>query len=189
MQEELYEELRSIEEVHWWLTARRRLLLHFLRRICRRFAGPPRVLDCGCGTGLLARQLSEFARTVGVDDWPHRQPVADARGRCAFLRARIEELPFGDGAFDVVCAFDVLEHLDDDRAALVRMRRLLGPRRLGRARVSWKQHGRGYVRCRTGSRSTLSSTSKGLWSEPVRRPVLTPCTTTPSPTRQWSMGI
>lgn len=127
MQEGLYEELCSIEEVHWWLTARRRLLLHFLRRVCRGFAAPPRLLDCGCGTGLLARQLSEFARAVGVDDWPHRQPEADARGRCAFLRARIEELPFGDGAFDVVCAFDVLEHLDDDRAALGRLRRLLGP--------------------------------------------------------------
>lgn len=128
MQEELYDELRSIEEVHWWLTARRSLLLHFIRRVCRKFSALPRVLDCGCGTGLLAKQLGEFARAVGVDDWPHRHPSADGpEGRCDFLRARIEQLPFADGAFDVVCAFDVLEHLDDDRAALRRMHGLLGP--------------------------------------------------------------
>jgi SAM-dependent methyltransferase len=125
MHEALYDELRSIEEMHWWLTARRRLLLDFLRRVCRGFSAPPRLLDCGCGTGRLLRHLAEFARPVGVDDWPHRAPAGDEAGRCAFVRARIEELPFGDGAFDVVCAFDVLEHLDDDAAALLRLRRLL----------------------------------------------------------------
>lgn len=38
-----------------------------------------------------------------------------------------EELPFPDGAFDAACLFDVLEHVEDDRAALAEARRVLKP--------------------------------------------------------------
>lgn len=51
---------------------------------------------------------------------------AQAKGMGA-VPGRAEELPFPDGSFDAVCLFDVLEHLEDDRAALAEVRRVLKP--------------------------------------------------------------
>jgi SAM-dependent methyltransferase len=127
MEEELYDELRSIEDVHWWLVARRRIFLHFLGRLAARVPREPLVLDCGFGTGGLLRRLDTFARPVGVD--MKLRAVRDCRdqGHDCVVQAKAEELPFGIGTFDIICAFDVLEHLDDDLAALNQWRELLKP--------------------------------------------------------------
>jgi SAM-dependent methyltransferase len=127
MQERLWQELRAIEEWHWWLVARRRIFVDFLRHAAAGYPLPPSILDCGCGTGRLLQCLHEFARPVGIDMeqsaidtcWKRSQEV---------LQGKVEELPFPDASFDIVCAFDVLEHLDDPAAALSRMRTVLKPR-------------------------------------------------------------
>ena len=66
MEEELYEELQAIEDVHWWLVARRRIFLHFLGDLAARAASQPLVLDCGVavqvGPSYLLEVTSRFAR-------------------------------------------------------------------------------------------------------------------------------
>jgi SAM-dependent methyltransferase len=55
--------------------------------------------------------------------------VRDCReqGQECVVQAKAEELPFAVGTFDIICAFDVLEHLDNDLAALGQWRDLLKP--------------------------------------------------------------
>jgi SAM-dependent methyltransferase len=67
--------------------------------------GRPRVLDVGCRDGALAECLPE-AHVVGLDLAGTPDVVA-----------ALPRLPFGDRAFDAVCALDVLEHCDDLRGA------------------------------------------------------------------------
>jgi SAM-dependent methyltransferase len=90
-----------------------------------------RVLDLGCGTGL----LPEFARGLGFDTcrWLGADGsavmLAHARRRgLAVAQAEIERLPFADAAFDAVLALTVLR-LDggDDAPALVEIARVLAP--------------------------------------------------------------
>lgn len=91
-----------------------------------------RVLDVGCSSGYLARPLVERGCTViGLE----RDPVAaeEARSVCEdVLVGDVEtmELPFEAASFDVVLCGDLLEHLRDPEAFLVRVRPLL--RRDGR---------------------------------------------------------
>jgi methionine biosynthesis protein MetW len=86
-----------------------------------------RVLDVGCGTGLLGQILSErcHAEIIGIEPDPARAELATARGLQAhvgyFSRESIQEL----GAFDVVLFADVLEHLPNPQGALLLAREAL----------------------------------------------------------------
>jgi SAM-dependent methyltransferase len=119
--------LADIERHHFWFVARRQLLDVLLRSAVP--AGVGTALDVGCGTGANAAVLRSHARDViGVDFRP--EGIATARQQhCAdasFVRGDASRIPFADGAFDVVTALDVLEHVDDE-AALEEIVRVLRP--------------------------------------------------------------
>jgi SAM-dependent methyltransferase len=110
---------------HWWFRGRLAIIASCLRRALPQRAG--RVLEVGCGTGDVLAVLGEFGETIGVEPHPELAAVARRRG----LDVRAGGLP-GDlgvpaGWADVVLLLDVIEHLDDDLAALGAARRLLTP--------------------------------------------------------------
>ena len=92
-----------------------------------------RVLDAGCGGGLVARELAVAgAEVVGVDRSlgsleVARRAVDRSIGSFRPVRGRLERLPFADGSFDAVVAADVLEHLPDLPAAVAELARVLAP--------------------------------------------------------------
>jgi SAM-dependent methyltransferase len=107
-----------------------RLLIHRLRLAERWIpANTARLLDAGCAAGLgTARFARKATDTWGID------MVADglvaARRRCPdihFARGSVEHLPFADRAFDVVVLTEVLEHVQDERAALNEIYRVTRP--------------------------------------------------------------
>jgi 2-polyprenyl-6-hydroxyphenyl methylase/3-demethylubiquinone-9 3-methyltransferase len=89
-----------------------------------------RVLDAGCGGGLVARELAAAgAEVVGVDRSLGSLGVARRAAGPRFQPAqgRLERLPFAAGSFDAVVAADVLEHLPDLPAAVAELARVLAP--------------------------------------------------------------
>lgn len=96
-----------------------------------RLARGKRVLDAGCGAGYGSAELAGAALWVtGVDRAPEAVDFARASYRLPNLRfeqASCEALPHRDGAFDLVVAFEVIEHLENWRAFLGEARRLLSP--------------------------------------------------------------
>jgi 2-polyprenyl-6-hydroxyphenyl methylase/3-demethylubiquinone-9 3-methyltransferase len=125
----------------WWDPAGPAAILHainrprvgFYLRELGSLAGR-RVLDAGCGGGLVARELAAAgAEVVGVDRSLGSLGVArralGPRSIGSFWPAqgRLERLPFAAGSFDAVVAADVLEHLPDLPAAVAELVRVLAP--------------------------------------------------------------
>ena len=94
-----------------------------------------RVLDAGCGTGLLleqeARLVGAAGRAEGID--ASDDMLVHARARCAELgqvglqQGSITRLPFEDASFDALSCAQVLLYVDDLEAALAEFRRVLRP--------------------------------------------------------------
>lgn len=95
-----------------------------------------RVLDVACGTGVVARTAAEgvgaSGAVRGVDINPDmlataRRAAEGVSPRITFQRADAMDLPFDDGAFDVVLCQEALQFLPDRVAALDEMRRVAAP--------------------------------------------------------------
>ncbi len=87
------------------------------------------ILDLGCGTGNLARQLREYTRgkIVGVDPSPDMLREARARGgEVEYGQFGVDDLPY-DAAFDVIVCNSVMQWFTDPPKALAAMRRALKP--------------------------------------------------------------
>jgi len=101
-------------------------------RFARRFAGPTsRVLDCVCGSGYGSHLLATRAGSVdGVDLADVAVSFARARyprPNLRFTTASAYTLPFPDGAFDLGCCFETIEHVPDPRALVAEARRVIAP--------------------------------------------------------------
>jgi SAM-dependent methyltransferase len=88
---------------------------------------PTRVLEVGCGMGQLAQLLHEEldAEVVAIDLSERMVELTRERGVDARV-ADVQELPFGDGEFDVVVAAWMLYHVPDVERALDEIVRVLG---------------------------------------------------------------
>ncbi len=107
----------------------RRLIDRFYDRIRAAVATvePASLLDAGCGEGETIARIGDLLprRVVGVDLSP--EAVAFTAGRFPDLEVRtasVYELPFADDEFELVLCLEVLEHLDDPRAALAELGRV-----------------------------------------------------------------
>ncbi|MDX6507600.1 MAG: hypothetical protein QOG06_2244 [Gaiellaceae bacterium] len=108
------------------------LALHLKRyEFARRWCESATVLDAGCGVGYGSAYLADTAnQVVGVDKSAEALAYAlskYARPGVRFVEGDLLALPFPDSSFDVVCAFEAIEHLDDQRTFLVEVARVLRP--------------------------------------------------------------
>jgi len=128
MMEHTYPILFRVEQSHWWHIGRRKILAAFVEKICSEVTDRrPRILDVGCGTGANLLMLSKYGDAEGVDVSEDALAFCQERGLDKVRLGAAEALPYDDGTFDLVTAFDVVEHMDDDLAGLSEMRRVLRP--------------------------------------------------------------
>jgi SAM-dependent methyltransferase len=95
------------------------------------FAEHKRTLDAGAGTGYGAQILARHASNVtGIDVAFEAVDFARNHAHAAnifYLQASATGLPFSAGAFDLITAFEVIEHLPDWQKLLTEVRRTLAP--------------------------------------------------------------
>ena len=117
-----------VEETHWWYKALHQLIFQILDREVPQWR-EKEILDAGCGTGLILKQLGNPVRTVGIDLAPEAIALCRQRGLDNVYQADICALPFVDRSFDIVICSSVLYHqwVKDVAGAVREMRRVLRP--------------------------------------------------------------
>jgi SAM-dependent methyltransferase len=118
MERVVYETMAELDQQHWWYRARRQVLDALIRRVCKPRADA-RILEIGCGTGHNLAMLGGFGQVDALELDEQARAVAEQRLGRAVMSAPLPEIAdVADRHYDLVGAFDVIEHIADDSAAL-----------------------------------------------------------------------
>ena len=118
MERVVYQQMAELDERHWWYCARRKVLADLIRREVK----PPahaKILEIGCGTGHNLAMLGEFGEVDGLELDEEARAISERRLGRTVMSAPLPELAGVPARhYDLIGAFDVIEHIDDDAAAL-----------------------------------------------------------------------
>ncbi len=160
MERRAYDDIAFFESTHWWFRGRREIIQSLFKRYIT--SKVQRALDVGCGTGTNALLLCPYAREV-VGWETNEEAIALSRTKHPDLMVEHacfpEEMP-QTAPFDTITLFDVLEHIEDDRAALRALESLLAPKGVAFLTVPalpflWSEHDLTLHHYRRYTRKTL----------------------------------
>jgi SAM-dependent methyltransferase len=124
MDEASYQRMREVEDRHWWFTSRRVLFAEILSIHLEMTPGT--VVDVGCGTGGNLPFLARFGPVFGIESHPEAARLAAERDCGEVLSGSLpDRLPLAPASVDLVTLLDVLEHVEEERAALEALHRVL----------------------------------------------------------------
>jgi SAM-dependent methyltransferase len=123
----VYDRMAAHDSTHWWYRARRDILHDYLERFGNLPANA-RILEIGCGTGHNLAMLGELGRVDAIEIDPAARAIAGERLGRAIGASPLPALPGVErSAYDLVAVLDVVEHIEDDVAALRAMAECLRP--------------------------------------------------------------
>ena len=118
MERIVYEQMAELDQRHWWYCARRDVVAALIRRVVRPPANAA-ILEIGCGTGHNFPMLSQFGHVDALELDDQARSIAEKRLGRSIMSAPLPELAgVPERHYDLVGAFDVIEHIDDDRASI-----------------------------------------------------------------------
>lgn len=121
-----YKNIFKSEETHFFYVGNHKVIISLVEKYAGR-AGGLKILDAGCGTGLLAKKIKKYGDVAAVDISPYAVKLAKIRGVPA-RQASVDKLPYKNNAFDLVVSVDVIYHRRvDDKKALAEFFRALKP--------------------------------------------------------------
>ena len=117
----IFQLMAAVEPTHFWFVVRNRILTGIMRKY---FPDSGKYLEIGCGTGFVlsaVRTTFPLAHLSGSDIFTEGLVFTSERVSDAFLfQMNACHIPFFE-EFDLIGAFDVLEHIDQDEAALAQI--------------------------------------------------------------------
>lgn len=123
----VYDRMAAHDSHHWWYRARRDILAEYIARETKLPANA-RILEIGCGTGHNLPMLSAFGVVDAIEIDEAARAIASARLGKPVGASPLPTLAGVErGAYDMVAVLDVVEHIDDDVAALKAMAECLKP--------------------------------------------------------------
>ena len=127
MERVVYQQMAELDDRHWWYRARRRILAALVRREVQPPAGA-KILEIGCGSGHNLSMLADFGHVDGLELDDEMRALSEKSLGRKIMRSPLPELgEVKDKSYDLIGAFDVIEHIDDDHAALAAIATKLKP--------------------------------------------------------------
>lgn len=124
MRKDLYQELYDLEKDYWWHVGKRTLIEKLIRKYLLKRKNR-KLVDVGCGSGLMLEVLKKYGEPFGVDLSEEALKFCRQRGLNNVYKADVTSLPFKKDQVDLVIALDLIEHVVDDVAAFKEFNRVL----------------------------------------------------------------
>jgi SAM-dependent methyltransferase len=125
MNPQAYLDMADTESRHWWFLARREILSSLIDSL--NLPSDASILEIGCGTGGNLEMLTEHGKlyAVEMDSTALNITATKMTKKCDVRKGKFpDEIPFQQ-QFDLICMFDVLEHIDNDIDTLLAAKNLL----------------------------------------------------------------
>ena len=120
-----YKEYAQLEREHWWFQVRGKIISKLiLTSIETNENKQLNILNIGAATGKTSEILSKFGKVTSLEYDKDCCDYAKQQFNMTIIHGSILELPFMDEEFDLVCAFDVIEHVEDDLLGINEMKRV-----------------------------------------------------------------
>jgi SAM-dependent methyltransferase len=128
-----YKNYYHLERNHWWFVVRLEILKQEIQKIIVSKNNLDtnldnntklKILNIGIATGKTSEMLSDFGEVISVEYDAICAEFVRQKLNIEVIEGSILELPFEENSFDFVCAFDVIEHVEDDKKAISEMKRV-----------------------------------------------------------------
>jgi len=113
----------EVQKKHWWFVAKKKIVLDLIQRFVPAREGGHRILDIGCGSGLMLNSLEQIGETNGMDMSDEAIGFSREIFSGTVKKGMLpDDIPFEDEYFSLITALDVIEHVEDDCATLKAIR-------------------------------------------------------------------
>lgn len=127
MESNYYKEYFLLEKTHWWFQARLHILSSQIKKRIVKSNKPLKILNVGVASGATTLMLEKFGEVTSVEYDKECCLFLQNELNIEVVNASLTELPFENDTFDLVCAFDVVEHIENDKLAVQEIKRVLKP--------------------------------------------------------------
>jgi SAM-dependent methyltransferase len=126
MDQKFYQEYYKLEREGWWFKAR----LSILENYCQAIITNPnmKILNVGAATGATSEMLSKYGKVTSLEYDEFCCKFLKEKTGIEAINASLTELPFENNSYDMICAFDVIEHIENDNKAVEEIYRVLKPK-------------------------------------------------------------
>ena len=123
MDQKFYQEYYKLEREGWWFKAR----LSILENYCQAIITNPdmKILNVGAATGATSEMLSKYGKVTSLEYDEFCCKFLKEKTGIEAINASLTELPFENNSYDMICAFDVIEHIENDNKAVEEIYRVL----------------------------------------------------------------
>ncbi len=118
-----YKEYYHLERKNWWFKVRSNILQQRIAQLLPQL-NTNTVLNVGVATGATSEMLATFGQVMSIEYDKECFEFTKSILKSPILNGSILELPFEEAQYDLVCAFDVIEHVEDDLLAVNEMKRV-----------------------------------------------------------------
>lgn len=121
----VYETMSRVQNKHWWFLGRKRAFGALISKL--KLPPNSRILEIGAGTGANLLMLSTFGVVSACESDGHSSKFLEEAGWNVLPGFLPNGLPEFEYKFDLICLFDVLEHIGDDVSSVSKIKDLLMP--------------------------------------------------------------
>ncbi len=121
-----FKDYYTLERSHWWFLGRLEILIAVLKKkVLPSTDKKISILNVGVATGATSLALQPYGEVTSVEYDAECCKFLKENLKMDVINASMTSLPFADKSFDIVCAFDVIEHIEEDELALKEAYRVL----------------------------------------------------------------